>query len=235
MVNLNDMLIDICFRDWPVEIVQIVLNYTALLDLFLFGRDKFILVSSTVNCHLCGFTVSVSQTSLPLPPTHSDFAASIRIRDTIYVTGGQITLRMWNSEYDNPIPLVSSKMYCFDISTRRWSTGPSMKFPRSHHSVAILPADENCFIVLGGWDGTATMDSCEIYNTVTKIWIPAASLLQTRMSSQTAVLDGLIYVFSGFWVSPDDWKFRCLTCKPTLSSLRSPSNSSMTCDNRRNV
>ncbi|MDB6058808.1 MAG: hypothetical protein JWO95_2652, partial [Verrucomicrobiales bacterium] len=145
-----------------------------------------------------GLPVSVTYDGSASPPANkrsyqiiasvneSNYAATVT--NTLVISCATITL--------NPTPLtngVLAKGYRLACS---WATS-EMNSPRIGHTATLLPSGK--VLVSGGFDGTNTLASAELYNPTTGTWTTTGSMIDAR-SGHTAVLlpSGKVLVAGGF-------------------------------------
>lgn len=150
------MLVNICLPAWPLDIIDVVMEYLKSQGIYLFGGTG-IFTKSVFLLRPNNACNDVTIEELPSLLRARFKSGAIRIKDIIYLVGGS-----------DERSLALSSMDCYDIRTRTWSNGPSMAVPRRAH-VMIVPFEPHSFVVTGGED-QENNSSCEIYNTETKEW-----------------------------------------------------------------
>ena len=89
----------------------------------------------------------------------------------------------------------------YDVSTGTFTPAGQMKFPRwSWHTATLLP--DGTVLIAGGVshysDRSRTTYTAEIYDPVTRSFLPAGSLAEARMGhTATALADGSVLLIGG--------------------------------------
>lgn len=192
-MDLISLLSKICFPNWPLDLVGLVLDYSAFgTTMFFFARDHPdgsiitpTIVSSAINSTSLR-TGRLEFTRQYLQPHHWEvptFPAIIRLDARIYLSGG------------GPHP-----HWCYDLGTQELTRAPAMSQSREAHSIVKLPHDHS-FMVIGGLEyrqwGPRRLESCEVYNTLTRKWSDAVQLSSPRSEHASVLLNGYIYVLGG--------------------------------------
>lgn len=91
----------------------------------------------------------------------------------------------------------------FDRTTGTWAATGSMTGPRQLHTAVQLgtssnPTTSGKVLVAGGWNGTATQNTSQLYSPTAGTWIAAATMNAGRHAQAAAVLaDGRVLVAGG--------------------------------------
>ncbi len=94
-----------------------------------------------------------------------------------------------------------TRFYAPPEATANRVTG-SLNQGRSLHTATILL--DGRVLVTGGWDGSKTLDSCELYNPETEEWSFTASLSTKRQfHTATLLMDGRVFITGGSYTRSD--------------------------------
>jgi N-acetylneuraminic acid mutarotase len=82
------------------------------------------------------------------------------------------------------------------ISINKWESIEDMGTIRSGCCAAT--GADNCFYVMGGYDGDTRLNSCEFYDPTTESWTDGPQMVKRRSGADAATgPDGSIYVVGG--------------------------------------
>lgn len=110
--------------------------------------------------------------------------AATCVGDTIYAIGG----------YDG-ITSCLKTVECYDPGTDTWTPLPvDMNVARSMHGAATV---NTRVYVVGGYDGSADLASCEVYDPEAKRWDVLPSMSSPRCMVSVGVLGELVFVVGG--------------------------------------
>lgn len=88
----------------------------------------------------------------------------------------------------------SKSFWRYDPGFDNWLELTSMNMPRSELGLAML---DGCIYAVGGWEGTARLDTVERYNMETNTWSFTAPMKMAVTSPAVVAHDGLLYVTGG--------------------------------------
>ena len=137
----------------------------------------------------------------PMPtPRGSPTAAAIEQR--IYVAGGSPTVHVTGN------PRSTGLLEIFDITTGRWSRGPSMPTPRHHAGAAAVRG--NIYVVGGRGQGDWSLATVERFSPQDGDWRRVAPLPMAAGGLEVVAADGKVVAIGGGdddkeWVTPATW------------------------------
>jgi N-acetylneuraminic acid mutarotase len=89
---------------------------------------------------------------------------------------------------------VSSDILQYAPSSNTWTAKTNMTIARS----SLASSATNTLIyAIGGWNGSATVNTVEAYDSVANTWTTKASMLTSRYRITSSIVGNVIYVFGG--------------------------------------